>query len=575
MAIMVPNELPAAHKGPRYSENILWKQLKDQLSDEFVVYHGLPYLTDEARQGEVDFLIMHPEHGVLNLECKGSGVHRRPNGRWVRRNPDGSFDKMSRTPTEQARDQIESIVEVLSDHIQEVLGYFPGKFPVLYGWALAFPRTRLGGINPPPSLAREVLLSAEEMDSLEESIIEAYDFHARKMKGARRTWDEETFEKIRFNVMQAPVRLEPNLGGTIELERQKFIELSDNQLEIIRSLLVNNRLRVCGGAGTGKTLMAMHGARLLADQGKKVLVTCFNSGLAEHLREVRDDGPATGGSIDIDNFHAICVEAARSIGRDLKFPPRDAPRQEQRRFWAETAPFPLLEALNNPDYERGPWDAIIVDEAQDFHHEWWDILKAGLREQPETGQPGKLLVFDDARQSIFDHGSEVPDFPANFRLHENYRNTKAICQPVAQLGGIDLRPHRDAPAGETPSVYQQRGPTKTRRKVGELLREHIVGEKVAPRDIAILTPHTPANSSLEAAEELGEQPIVHDTDAWLAGEGVLHTTISAFKGMQAGVVILVDVDPEDERCDVNARYVAASRAQHRLHVLQKGHWLER
>lgn len=139
-------------------------------------------------------------------------------------------------------------------------------------------------------------------------------------------------------------------------------------------------------------------------------------------------------------------------------------RDEQRRFWAEDAPFSLLQALENGSYDRGGWDAIIVDEAQDFFQEWWTILQTGLRDE------GTLSVFFDARQSIFDHGSPVPtDHMAHFPLRTNFWNTKEICQVVAKLGDIDLRPHRDCPEGEAPTVYQQPGPSKTQRKVGELI----------------------------------------------------------------------------------------------------------
>jgi hypothetical protein len=567
MATMVPDEPPITDGGSERSENLLYEELESQLPDDFVVYHGLPYLTHSGRQGEVDFLIFHPEHGLLNLECKGSGVHRRPSGKWYRNQPGGAPQKMRRTPTEQARDQIESIVELLAPRIEKVNGYFPGKFPVLYAWALAFPKTRRSGINPPTSLHDELLVDAQDLSNLHDKILEAYAFHARKMKGSPKSLSREEFDNIRFGVLQQAVDLGANLGGEIENERRRFVELSERQLELARSMMVNRRLAVSGGAGTGKTLMAMHGARLMAEEGKDVLVTCFNAALAEHLRQARRRWPEVAGEVHIDNFHSICGEVNDARGIDLHIPPRDAPQEEQNSFWAETFTLPFFEALDSGDYERAPWDAIIVDEAQDFYHEWWDILEAGLRED------GKLIAFHDQRQSLFDHGCEVPDFPAQFRLQQNYRNTKEICRKVGELTDVELRPHDDCPVGEPPVVYQQPGPTKTRRKVGEFLDKLVDRENVEPAEIAILTPHRPENSALEGATELGGQPIVHETDEWFAGEGILHTTIAAFKGMEAAVVILVDVDPDDERCGVNARYVAASRAKHRLHVYENGHWL--
>ena len=53
---------------------------------------------------------------------------------------------------------------------------------------------------------------------------------------------------------------------------------------------------------------------------------------------------------------------------------------------------------------------------------------------------------------------------------------------------------------------------------------------------------------------------------------ILHTSIGAFRGPDSGVVIMLDVDPADPRCGVNARNVAASRARHRLHVFATGDW---
>ncbi len=39
------------------------------------------------------------------------------------------------------------------------------------------------------------------------------------------------------------------------------------------------------------------------------------------------------------------------------------------------------------------------------------------------------------------------------------------------------------------------------------------------------------------------------------------------------MIILLDVDPKDQRCGRRERYVAASRARHRLFVSTKGDWL--
>jgi hypothetical protein len=47
--------------------------------------------------------------------------------------------------------------------------------------------------------------------------------------------------------------------------------------------------------------------------------------------------------------------------------------------------------------------------------------------------------------------------------------------------------------------------------------------------------------------------------------------VSLYRGTSP-IPSLADIDPDDPRCDLNARYVAASRARLRLFVFAKGNW---
>lgn len=570
MAIVVPN-LPPVERGAPESENDFWRALKDELSDDFYVIHSLPFMTADAEQGEVDFLVLHRELGMLNIECKGKGVRRGPNNLWYRKGPGGRREPMKKSPSEQAMDQIKGIVKRLAPEAARVLGPISGEFPLVFGWALAFPYSRRDEVNVPPGLQPEIVFEATDVGNLAERVREAFDFYGARHGARSSTLSKHDFERFIWEGILKSFDGEGTFAGQLDYERQRFVKLSNQQAEIIRSMLASPRIAVSGGAGTGKTVLAMHAARLLAQRGDNVLVTCFNSGLATQLQKVRDSWGELAGRVHIDNFHAICVDAAPK--GSLSFPKKGAPLDEHRKFWAEVAPFSLLQALEAGTYEHGPWDAIIVDEAQDFYHEWWPILKTGLR---DTGgaENAKFAVFYDQRQSIFDHGSPVPtDGMVPYPLRVNYRNTHAICEVVAELGDVELVPHGECPKGEAPSVYQQPGPAKTRRRVGDLLDRLVDRERFRHSELAILSPHSPRNSSLKSAQTLGNQPIVHRAEQWMAGEGVLHCSISAFKGMEADIVILVDVDPEDERCTADHRYVAASRAKLRLHVFEKGNWM--
>src|SRR5690554_1904218 len=131
MAIMIP-DTPPSKRGSVHSENQFWTELKLQLSDDFYVYHSLPYLTAEARQGEVDFLVLHRKYGLLNIECKGGGVTRDENGRWYRTGEYGKKERIRRAPMEQAAYQLRAIVNGLRDPLRRSLDAPFRDFPILY-----------------------------------------------------------------------------------------------------------------------------------------------------------------------------------------------------------------------------------------------------------------------------------------------------------------------------------------------------------------------------------------------------------------------------------------------------------
>jgi hypothetical protein len=557
MAKMIPPRPPRREDGTTGSEVALWKALREQLPDGFVVYHSLPYLRSDAVQGEVDFLIVHREHGLLVLECKGGGIFRDEDGVWLRENRNGTRDRI-KSPADQARDQVESVVDKTRPGLRSLLKRGFGRYPLVYGWALAFPYTHVDEIGLPLDFEPEIVIGSQHMGELHDKIVGALGFYAQKVSD--RSMTEEEFEDFRLTVLQEPVGLEPNLAGHIDNERRRFVELSDEQRRFFRGLAEARRMCVEGGAGTGKTMLALHSARLMAQSEMDVLLTCFNRSLANYLAEEVEAMGELPGSITAANFHSLCAAAVHESD-SVDFPPDGADAEELSTFWSQKAPMALL------DIDVSDYDAIIVDEGQDFATFWWEALISELLRDSEAG---RMLIFYDEDQAIFPHAGEIPDFQ-RFPLPYNHRNTKSIARALREFVPGDTPSHPRCHEGEPPVLHNQPGPTKTRRLVADLLDE-FEHEGLEAGQIAILTPHRPENSSLGADGRLGDHNIVYEFEPWGAG-GVIHSTFGGFKGLEADVVILVDVDPDDKRCSKPALYVAASRARHRLHVFQKQHWL--
>lgn len=564
MAIMIPDE-PPTKRGSVFSENEFWTELKHQLSDDFYVYHSLPYLTAKSRQGEVDFLVLHPKWGMLVIECKGRGIARGENGKWYREYR-GKRQNI-RPPMEQAAAQIRAVVQGLREPVERALGISGSRpFPVVYGWALAFPLAQRGDINLPLDLQPEVLIDSRDIaQGLEEKVVEAFKFHARKIANPPML-DRDEFSVLR-TIVCPPMQLKETLAGEIDLNKRALKRLSDSQFTVMRGLINQRRFQVRGGAGTGKTVLILHGARLLAEDGKRVLITCFNIKLAEYIARTVNGWSRLAGKVDVYYFHQLCELASEDLGGVLHYPGSESTNEEVAKFWQETAPGVLAQAAEQGELSVGPWDAVFVDEAQDFARHWWDILESYCLKD-ETSQMG---IFYDEGQSIFAHGAALPEWGGAFQLVENYRNTRSICESLQQLYDLPMEPHNEALPGVKPRVFEQGDDETTRQVLGRLLNKLINEENIRRSQIAILTPNSPANSSLGGADEIGGQPIIFDLNQW--GQGVLHSTISGFKGLEADIVIMADIDPSNPRCSPEDRYAGASRAKYRLFIFQKADWL--
>lgn len=167
--------------------------------------------------------------------------------------------------------------------------------------------------------------------------------------------------------------------------------LSLEQASLLNVTRLLHRVEIRGGAGSGKTVMAIQQARDLANgrlrEGKRqrIAVVCYSYGLANHLRREllvgsRGKQPAFVGTFEqLGNQWGIASETRNDSD-----------------FWENRLPARMAEQAEALDDSRR-FDAIIVDEAQDFAESWWIPLVASLKD-PESGG---LFVYADERQRVF------------------------------------------------------------------------------------------------------------------------------------------------------------------------------
>jgi superfamily I DNA and RNA helicase len=144
-----------------------------------------------------------------------------------------------------------------------------------------------------------------------------------------------------------------------------------SQFKVLSLLQRHNRALICGPAGTGKTFLALEKARRLAEDNNnfKVLLVCFNIRLAEKLRELTNECT----NVDVYHFHGLCSYFCKKANIAI---PQPDPLVSNENYFKYDLPESLMNALCYTD-ER--YDALIVDEGQDFDPAWWIPLEEVLR----------------------------------------------------------------------------------------------------------------------------------------------------------------------------------------------------
>ena len=130
MARMVPFPmLPTTSS----AERRLYEGFLEQLDDAYTVYHSVDWVLARNEQGEADFVVVHPEDGLLVLEAKGGSLAYDPSTRrWTQHGRSGKHDLVE-DPFHQARDEMHSLVRILEAQ--------PGweEWKPSYGYGLAMP----------------------------------------------------------------------------------------------------------------------------------------------------------------------------------------------------------------------------------------------------------------------------------------------------------------------------------------------------------------------------------------------------------------------------------------------------
>jgi hypothetical protein len=200
------------------------------------------------------------------------------------------------------------------------------------------------------------------------------------------------------------------------------------------------------------------------------------------------------------------------------------------------------------------FDAVVIDEAQDFADEWWPVVLASLKDE----NTGGIYVFSDEGQRVFARYGQPPVPLVPLMLDQNLRNTKQIAHTFDSLAPIRMRLF----GGDGPAVrYVECAPADA-IEAGDDAVEQLIDDGWRPQDIALLT--TGSRHGEQVARQVRGQGWYWDT-FWDA-EQVFYGHVLGFKGLERRAVVLVLNEKEIGERSRERLYVGLSLARDQLVV---------
>jgi hypothetical protein len=505
------------------SERLVAEALKT-LSDDWTVIHHVVWQSKRAgRQGdgEADFVLLHPRRGILVIEVKGGGIDIR-NGRWETTNRYGRTYDIS--PFEQAVASKHALVRWLKS------ARLDRKARV--GHAVAFPDiTTIDHLGP--AATPEITWYKSDLQNIALGVE-----RATKYWSLTADLSGQELEIIVRILAPTVTARKPLASHSSEIE-QEILYLTAEQIEIFARLRAARGGLVVGGAGTGKTVLAIARAEQLAKDGFKTLLVCFNELLGKSLETRFASHPG----ISAGSYHSICLREIRRA--KLRIPGR-----LDEDWWEHQATVLFEEAVAATHFA---FDAIVVDECQDFRPEWVASLGALLA----ASENAPMFFFADQRQELWRRDWETA-MPWSFSwvLHDNMRNTLPIATKVRSV--FQDSPGRRGIDGPEPRWIVPEDPN---RPVADTIAvvEDLLSEGFDPKRIVVLC------SRPNLVDRLRQHSVGSTSFGSWGGHGVAVETVRRFKGLEGEAVVVV-FDGAEGAGQVEP-YVAFSRSRTLLTVI--------
>lgn len=490
-------------------EKKVYEALREAIPKGWYAWHSMKLRTLENRFAEADYVIVDPSTGILLMEVKGGNIHK-DGGCWYQ-------NKKLLEPS--PFDQAHRCRRILSTRFREKKIEYP-----IIGLSFCFPDTFVGD-GPTQDDLRDLIIGSESLPYMAEVLPDLMKNVIKKPRQTKGGWIKEL-----HNMWCESWVPHPQLSLRAKWDIKKRIQLSTEEFESLYRIIKNDMVLVKGGAGTGKTLLAMELAKKEAESGRRVLLLCFTDALGFELSRVFQEEP----NIAAAPIGKFAVKLLRDKGHEIK-------ESYTPEFWD---PITLEAALEGMPPEEERWDTVIVDEGQDMGENDWCLIQ-------ECAEPKRRLwiFMDDTQAFLHDCilPEEIKKKSTKYLLGKPYRCPVAI-QELADAY-IDGEPNMKLiQPGVENKIIKIKGceEGKIHAEVGREIN-NLLGEGFKGSEIAVISLRGKnLEDNIIYQEKLGGHKVALATDE-KAREHIVCDTFMRFKGLERPAVIVTDMRYVEDR----------------------------
>lgn len=522
--------------------------------DRFIILHSLG-MSEHVKKvyGEIDYVIVCAQ-GVLCVEVKGGAV-RRNDGLWEYQNRYGHVDQKESGPFQ----QVVGNMFTIQSYLKRQLDRWDPIAQCQFASCVMMPDCCFTATGP--DITKEILFDKSINWDLEDVVEQSFKYWRDQLIEKHGicggSLSNDDIERV-ANILRGDFNCVPMMKDIAQQVSKQLDALTEDQYYALSGLARNPRVLITGMAGSGKTVLAMEEASKAYWAQKKVLYLCYNRNIAAYVRYCLE---YRGVYIDVRTLHSLMMDVC-----DVQWD-----ENMTSEFYSKTLPEKFLETDIPQQY-----DQVIVDEGQDLLTA--NYMKCINRLVVGGLQTGNWSLFYDPNQNIFQNGNELNDVLEQLRLTNaveyelrlNCRNTKEIADMTTLLTDMSQPERAKVSSSCKPVLIRYTSSEDERNKLIDVLTELRAGG-LTGKDIVVLSQYRLDNPSNCMHGHLlpAEAGVLRDHgNIWeMKPRETLVTTISAFKGLEAKAVVVMDINKFSSSTARLLNYVALSRAKVYLYIL--------